>query len=193
MSIPKDAFSAENRPPGRPRKYVSWSLPLRAAGVGFTEATSNDARGAVCANAIQRGANAPASNKPPKTTVLTTTPVADVRGENVRPRRSSMSIRSPMRDLLPKMPTARSSCDLEGWVIPGDKRRHECRRGTHECARHLVRIGLLDMFDLQIIQWSVARLQPESELLLNRGVDGWTGFGRRPFRLRPPSRSPFEG
>src|SRR5580698_2207784 len=140
MSIPKDAFSAENRPPGRPRKYVSWSLPLRVAGVGFTEATSNDARGSVCANAIQRGANEPASISPHKTNVLATTPVADARGEKVRPRRSSISMRSPMRDLLPKIPTASISRDS-------------------------VRIGLLRGIDHQDFDRAFRRFEFQPELL----------------------------
>src|SRR5580658_9146951 len=148
MSIPKDAFSAENRPPGSPRKYVSWSLPLRAAGVGFTEATSNDARGCSCANAIQRGASEPASISPHKTIVLATTPVADARSENVRPPRKSISTRSPMRDLLPKIPTASMSRDS-------------------------VRIGFLRMIYDEGLDGTFRRFEFQPELLLQGREQGW--------------------
>src|SRR5580658_8818120 len=100
-------FSTVNLPPDIGAK-VAPRAPLT---FGLIDATSNAGRGGCCANAIQRGANAPASTRALRKSALAATPVADTRGENVRPRRSSISMRSPKRDLLPKMPTASSSSD----------------------------------------------------------------------------------
>src|SRR5258708_13711604 len=82
-----------------------------------------------------------------RTTGLAASRLNDARGENSRPRRSSISIRSPKCDERPKSPTANSSRDL-------------------------VRIGFLHVIDHKDLDRTPARFQPESELLLERGEDG---------------------
>src|ERR1700733_7599635 len=114
---------------------------------GLTEATSKDGRGCCCAKAIQRGASEPASMRAPKTIALAVTLLADARGENVRPRRRSISMRSPMLDLQPKMPTASSSRDS-------------------------VCIGLLHMIDDEHFDRAFLRFQFQAQLLLYCREDG---------------------
>src|SRR5579863_1276055 len=134
------SFSAENRPPGRLRKYVPKSNPLRAAGVGFTEATSKAGRGWCCAKAIHRGASEPVKMRALPTIVIAATLLTDARGEKARPLRNSTSIRLPRRNLLPKIPTASSSRDSVGN-------------------------GFLHVVDHQHFNRSLRRFQLQSELL----------------------------
>src|SRR5580658_3048133 len=143
MSILRVILFARNPALSGGPECVSQSPPLV---LRLTEDTSKDGCGACWANAIQRGASAPASMRPLNTSALATTPPADARGENVRPRRSSTSMRSPKRDLRPKIPTASSSRDS-------------------------VRIGLLRAVDYQDFNRAFGRLKPEPKLVLQSGED----------------------
>src|ERR1035438_7175933 len=133
-------FSTVDRPPDIGAK-VTPRTPLT---FGVIDATSNAGRGGCCANAIQRGASEPASINPAKAIALVTTPLVDARGEKVRPRRSSISMRSPMFDLPPKIPTASRSRDS-------------------------VRIGLFHVIDHEHFDGGFRRLQSQPELILQRG------------------------
>src|ERR1035438_5451171 len=121
---------------------------------GLIEATSNC--DVACANAMNLGASAPAKTHPSSATALTATRLMDARGENTRPRSSSISIRSLSRDLGPNTPSASSSL-VRGFSV---------------------RIRLLRMIDDDSVKRSHTRFQLQPELLLNRREE------RRAARIR---------
>jgi hypothetical protein len=132
-----------NLPPtGGPSLTISFADVL-----GLIDVTSNAAR-SCCAKAIQRGASEATIRRTVRTIALAATLLAEARGEKVRPQRSRISIRSPMRDLLPKIPIASISRDS-------------------------VRIGFLRVVDDEKFDGTLFRLEPESELLLDRGKNRW--------------------
>src|SRR5579862_6664377 len=139
-------------------------VPWMLGSPGFIVATSNSGR---CANAISRGAIAPAIMHPSSASTLTASRALDTMGEKSWPPSSSISIRALSRDPRPNIPKASISSVRVSLINIG-----------------LIGIGLLRAVDDQHLHRTLCRFQFQPKLFLNRRENRWTvGIGRRRIRI----------